>query len=134
MQRVRARLIADRKEEVEGVARMIYSEKKSRGEQGLTDGFADWVEAENRVIQTTFERQTGCTLSLTSSMLVSLILVFPLCLHVTVSAGVGSTGACISHSLTPTHGCPPAPPPPFGPPLSAPPNPNAPPPLAFSLA
>lgn len=67
--RVRARLIADRREEVEGVAKMIYNEKQGRGEQGQTDGFADWVEAENRVIKSTFERQTGCTLSLTSSIL-----------------------------------------------------------------
>ena len=72
MQRVRARLIADRKEEVEGVAKMIYNEKQARGEEDQTDGFADWVEAENRVIRTTFERQTGCSLSLTASMLVLL--------------------------------------------------------------
>lgn len=85
MQRVRARLIADRKEEVEGVAQMIYSEKQRHGEQGQTDGFADWVEAENRVIRGTFERQTGCTLSLTSSMLVSLISYISLCFHITVS-------------------------------------------------
>ncbi|KAL3160573.1 hypothetical protein ABBQ32_010511 [Trebouxia sp. C0010 RCD-2024] len=70
--RVRARLIADRKEEVEGVAKMIYNEKQARGQEGHTDGFADWVEAENRVIRSTFERQTGCSLSLTSSMQVSL--------------------------------------------------------------
>ena len=88
MQRVRARLIADRKEEVEGIAKMIYSEKQGRGEQGQTDGFADWVEAENRVIRSTFERQTGCTLSLTSSMLVCLTCGLPLCLHITVNAGV----------------------------------------------
>ena len=88
VQRVRARLIADRKEEVEGVAKMIYSEKQARGEQGQTDGFADWVEAENRVIRSTFERQTGCTLSLTSSMLVSLTCGLSLCLHFTVNAGV----------------------------------------------
>lgn len=56
---------------MEGVAKMIYNEKQGRGEQGQTDGFADWVEAENRVIKSTFERQTGCTLSLTSSILVS---------------------------------------------------------------
>lgn len=72
VQRVRARLIADRKEEVEGVAKMIYNEKQARGQEGHTDGFADWVEAENRVIRSTFERQTGCSLSLTSSMQVSL--------------------------------------------------------------
>ena len=88
MQRVRARLIADRKEEVEGVAKMIYSDKQGRGDQGQTDGFADWVEAENEVIRSTFERQTGCTLSLTSSMLVSLTFGFPLCLHITVNVGV----------------------------------------------
>ena len=81
MQRVRARLIADRKEEVEGVAKMLYSEKQARGEQGQTDGFADWVEAENRVIRSTFERQTGCTLSLTSSMLVPL---FSPCLQISL--------------------------------------------------
>lgn len=80
VQRVRARLIADRKEEVEGVARMIYNEKKVRGQEGQTDGFADWVEAENQVIRTTFERQTGCILSLTSSMLVSLFLLVLSCL------------------------------------------------------
>lgn len=85
MQRVRARLIADRKEEVEGVAQMIYSEKQQRGEHGQTDGFADWVEAENRVIRSTFERQTGCTLSLTSSMLVSLNYVVSLYFQITVS-------------------------------------------------
>lgn len=85
MQRVRARLIADRKEEVEGVAQMIYSEKQQRGEQGQTDGFADWVEAENRVIRSTFERQMGCTHSLTSSMLVSLNSFVSLCLQTTVS-------------------------------------------------
>ena len=71
VQRVRARLIQDRKEEVEGVANMIYSDKQAQGQQGQTDGFADWVEAENRVIRSTFERQAGCTMSLTSSMLVS---------------------------------------------------------------
>jgi len=71
MQRVRARMIQDRKEEVEGVAKMIYKERQSQGShQQQTDGFADWVEAENRVIRSTFERQTGCTLSLTASMLV----------------------------------------------------------------
>ncbi|DBB11634.1 TPA: hypothetical protein ACH3X3_007018 [Trebouxia sp. C0006] len=68
--RVRARMIQDRKEEVEGVAKMIYKERQSQGShQQQTDGFADWVEAENRVIRSTFERQTGCTLSLTASML-----------------------------------------------------------------
>ena len=71
VQRVRARLIQDRKEEVEGTAKMIYSDKQAQGQQGSTDGFADWVEAENRVIRSTFERQAGCTMSLTSSMLVS---------------------------------------------------------------
>ena len=99
LQRVRARLIADRKEEVEGVAKMIYSEKQGRGEQGQTDGFADWVEAENRVIRSTFERQTGCTLSLTSSMLVSLTFHFPLRLHLAVQGLPRATG--------------PLPPPPF---------------------
>ncbi len=75
MQRVRARMIQDRKEEIEGVAKMIYKERQAQGShnQQQTDGFADWVEAENRVIRSTFERQTGCTLSLTASMLVSLL-------------------------------------------------------------
>ena len=74
MQRVRARTIQDRKEEIEGVAKMIYKERQAQGShnQQQTDGFADWVEAENRVIRSTFERQTGCTLSLTASMLVGL--------------------------------------------------------------
>ena len=72
MQRVRHRLIQDRREEVEGVAKTIYSDRQGQGQgQGQTDGFADWVEAENRVIRSTFERQTGCTLSLTASMMVS---------------------------------------------------------------
>ena len=72
MQRVRARLIQDREEEVKGVARMIYSDRQSNGQHhGQIDGFADWVEAENRVIRSTFERQTGCTVSLTNSMQVS---------------------------------------------------------------
>jgi len=31
MQRVRARMIQDRKEEVEGVAKMIYKERQSQG-------------------------------------------------------------------------------------------------------
>ena len=71
IQRVRARMIQDRKEEVEGVAKTIYSERQAQGgQQGQTDGFAAWVEAENSVIRSTFERQTGCTLSLTASMLV----------------------------------------------------------------
>lgn len=72
MQRVRARLLQDREEEVKGTARLIYSERQARGQQqGQIDGFADWVEAENRVIRSTFERQTGCTLSLTASTQVS---------------------------------------------------------------
>ena len=74
MQRVRARMIQDRREEIEGVAKMIYKERQAQGShQQQTDGFADWVEAENRVIRSTFERQTGCTLSLTASMLVGLL-------------------------------------------------------------
>ena len=69
MQRVRTRLLQDREEEVKGVAKMIYSERQGRGQQQRQiDGFADWVEAENRVIRSTFERQTGCTLSLTNSL------------------------------------------------------------------
>ncbi len=67
-------MIQDRKEEIEGVAKMIYKERQAQGlHQQQTDGFADWVEAENRVIKSTFERQTGCTLSLTASMLVGLL-------------------------------------------------------------
>ena len=73
VQRVRARMIQDRKEEIEGTAKTIYSERQAQGRRHQTDGVADWVEAENRVIRTTFERQTGCTLSLTASLLVSLL-------------------------------------------------------------
>ena len=64
-------MIQDRKEEIEGTAKTIYSERQAQGRRHQTDGVADWVEAENRVIRTTFERQTGCTLSLTASLLVS---------------------------------------------------------------
>lgn len=83
MQRVRARMIQDRKEEIEGVAKMIYKERQAQGlHHQQTDGFADWVEAENRVIRSTFERQTGCTLSLTASLLVGLLLfALPLIQH-----------------------------------------------------
>ena len=72
VQRVRARMIQDRREEIEGVAKTIYSERRAQDKHHQSDGIADWVEAENRVIRTTFERQTGCTLSLTASLLVSL--------------------------------------------------------------
>lgn len=114
-QRVRARLIADRKEEVEGVAKMIYSEKQGRGEQDQTDGFANWVEAENQVIRSTFERQTGCTLSLTSSMLVSLTFFLPLCLTpLSVQGLPRATGACICFGHRPM--TPPSAPPPNCPP------------------
>ena len=76
MQRVRTRLLQDREEEVKGTAKMIYSERQGRGQHhGQVDGFADWVEAENRVIRSTFERQTGCTLSLTNSLQVRLALI-----------------------------------------------------------
>ena len=76
-------MIQDRKEEIEGVAKMIYTERQSQGShQQQTDGFADWVEAENRVIRSTFDRQTGCTLSLTASMSVGLLLfALPLIQH-----------------------------------------------------
>ncbi|DBA89283.1 hypothetical protein WJX77_002609 [Trebouxia sp. C0004] len=68
--RVRACMIHDRKEEIEGVAKTLYKERQAQAsQQQQTDGFADWVEAENRVIRSTFERQLGCTLSLTASML-----------------------------------------------------------------
>ncbi len=99
MQRVRARMIQDRKEEVEGVAKMIYKERQSQGShQQQTDGFADWVEAENRVIRSTFERQTGCTLSLTASMLVGL-LSLSLNLHPQLQFSYGKVGAscCCKH-------------------------------------
>ena len=73
MQRVRARLTQDREEEIKGMAKMVYNDRQAAGrQQGQADGFADWVEAENRVIRSTFERQTGCTLSLTNSIQVGL--------------------------------------------------------------
>ena len=77
MQRVRARLVADRSEEVQGLARAIYTERQAAGTQAPTDGFADWVEAEKRVIKTTFERQAGCTSSLLASMQVCCPLQLP---------------------------------------------------------
>ena len=68
-QRVRARLTQDREEEIKGMAKMVYNDRQAAGQhQGQVDGFADWVEAENRVIRSTFERQTGCALSLTNSI------------------------------------------------------------------
>lgn len=71
LQRVRARLVADRREEVQGLAQTIYSDRQAAGTAGQADGFADWVAAENAVIRKTFERQAGCTTSLLASMQVT---------------------------------------------------------------
>ena len=72
MQRVRTRLLEDRREEVTARAQLIYSNRKSSGSQARADGFADWLAAEAQVIKSTFERQTGCTASLLDSLQVAL--------------------------------------------------------------
>ena len=74
MQRVRSRLLQDRREEVEARAQLIYSGRKEAGRQGQVDGFADWLEAEGQVIRATFERQAGCTASLLDSLQVRCVL------------------------------------------------------------
>ncbi|GMH34854.1 hypothetical protein BSKO_02715 [Bryopsis sp. KO-2023] len=60
----KSRLLQGRMDEVVAMARRLSSESNSK--EG--DSFGDWIEAENRLIQETFRRQLGCSVSLVSSL------------------------------------------------------------------
>ncbi len=68
LQTVRSRMLEGRTDEIVGLAKHIYRQRQERGEHGNADGFADWVRAEELLIQETFRRQLGCSLSLLSSL------------------------------------------------------------------
>ena len=62
---VRARLLEGRGEEVAAIARELYTARQAAGGgRGANDAAGDWEKAEASLIQRTFERQVGCTLSL----------------------------------------------------------------------
>ncbi|KAK9843931.1 hypothetical protein WJX84_009299, partial [Apatococcus fuscideae] len=65
---VRTRMLEGRTDEIVGLAKHIYRQRQERGEHGNADGFADWVRAEELLLQETFQRQLGCSLSLLSSL------------------------------------------------------------------
>lgn len=53
-----------------GYAEALHNARLAEGSDG--DGLADYYAAENLLIQETFQRQLGCTISLLSSLRVCL--------------------------------------------------------------